>query len=260
MQNKLEQYDFTWIRNADTNWATQRQISVEKSRAMLPSFLHYDVDISSLIRFLGSNYTAAYRHDSVEDVVNILRGHKIDNSLINQYKRVVSTGCPAHFVAETTRANHLEYWQKGNNPSILNRIHEVMTTMNKEERNNYVIALPSWLFRFIPHVFFTPQHYLEKVGKKGRLIFDGLFRHSSRSIPVNMMTSTDDGTELHCAYGDAMTKILMQIWNLRITYPSTDIVIHANDVKSYFCQLKHHPDVAAAFSYILGDFYLSSVV
>ena len=31
MRNKLAQYDFTWIRDVNTNWATQRQISVENS-------------------------------------------------------------------------------------------------------------------------------------------------------------------------------------------------------------------------------------
>ena len=31
-------------------------------------------------------------------------------------------------------------------------------------------------------------------------------------------------------------------------------VLHAKDVKSCFRQLKHHPDVMGAFSYILGDY------
>ena len=70
------------------------------------------MDISSLIRFLGSNYTAAYRHNNVNNVVKILRNHNIDDHLINQYKQVVSPGRPAHSVAEMTRANTLEYWQK----------------------------------------------------------------------------------------------------------------------------------------------------
>ena len=52
---------------------------------MLASFLHYDMDVSLLIRFLESNYTAAYRHDSVNDVVKILRNHDIDDYLINHY-------------------------------------------------------------------------------------------------------------------------------------------------------------------------------
>ena len=44
------------------------------------------------------------------------------------------------------------------------------------------------------------------------------------------------------------------MYNLQISYPTDDIVVHANDVKSCFRQIKHHPDVAGAFSYILPDY------
>ena len=111
-----------------------------------------------------------------------------------------------------------------------------------------------WLWRFIPHLFFTPQHILEKEGKKDRQIFDAAYRHDADSIPINMMTADADETELACHFGDVMLRLLTRIWNLRITYPSRDIIIHANDVKSCFRQLKHHPDIMGAFSCILGEF------
>jgi hypothetical protein len=43
------------------------------------------------------------------------------------------------------------------------------------------------------------------------------------------------------------------------SYPDNDIVVHANDVKSCFRQIKHHPDVAGAFSYILADYLFFQV-
>ncbi len=49
-----------------------------------------------------------------------------------------------------------------------------------------------------------------------------------------------------------MTDFLIHIWNLRLTFPEQDITIHANDVKSCFCQLKHHPDVMGAFSFVIN--------
>ncbi|KAL3782863.1 hypothetical protein ACHAWO_007314 [Cyclotella atomus] len=67
------------------------------------------------------------------------------------------------------------------------------------------------------------------------------------------MTSTHKGIELACEFGDSFATILHQIWNLRITYPDpdSDIVCQANDVKSCSRQIKHHLDVAGAFSYYL---------
>jgi hypothetical protein len=43
------------------------------------------------------------------------------------------------------------------------------------------------------------------------------------------------------------------VYNLRGTYPNRDIVFHANDVKSCFRQLKHHPDCMGLFSFIIDD-------
>jgi hypothetical protein len=48
--------------------------------------------------------------------------------------------------------------------------------------------------------------------------------------------------------------ILIWAYNLQISYPNDDIVVHANDVKSCFWKIKHHPNMAGAFSYILADY------
>ncbi len=53
--------------------------------------------------------------------------------------------------------------------------------------------------------------------------------------------------------------ILVRAYNLRLSYPDDDIVVHANDVKSCFRQIKHHPDVADTFSYILADYLFFQV-
>ena len=198
------------------------------------------MDVSLLMRYLGNNYTAAHRHTT--NIVEKIRPH-VDEYLLEHYIRVMTVGSPKTFNAETTRDNALRYWRGGNNPSIKRKLGPVMKTMNKEERNNFVIPLPSWLWRFIPHLFFTPQHILEKLNKKDRQIFDAAYRHCPECIPINMMTPDAKKTELRCEFGDVKLRVLIRIWNLRITYPKLDIALHANDVKSCFRQLKHHPDV-----------------
>ena len=47
--------------------------------------------------------------------------------------------------------------------------------MNKEDRNQFIIPLPSWLTRFIRHLHITPQGLVIKPGKNDRLIWDGSF-------------------------------------------------------------------------------------
>ena len=44
----------------------------------------------------------------------------------------------------------------GNNPSIAKKLDNVLKRMDKEHKNKFVIALPSWTWRFIPYLFITP--------------------------------------------------------------------------------------------------------
>ena len=245
-------YDFLWLAKYNMDWAEQTSLSAHKAYAFLACLLHYDLSVANVIRFLGNNYTAAYR--DIPAIVASLRTHGIAEALIADYARVMTVGCPNHFNANTSRANALLYWRKGNHPSIRAKIDQVMTTMNKEERNNYVVHVPCWLWRFVPHCFITPQHILEKPGKKDRQIFDASRKYDWDSLPINSMTSTPHGSELKCEFGSVREDILVRAYNLRISYPNDDIVVHANDVKSCFRQVKHHPDVAGAFSYILSDY------
>ncbi len=128
----------------------------------------------------------------------------------------------------------MTYFEHGNNPSIVKKLDAVMKTMNKEEHNNFIIPLPAWIARFMPHIFLTPQHNLVKNRKKDQLIFNTAERPTMDTIPVNLMTSTNQGTELNCTFGTVMTDFLTHIWNLHISFPQQDIAIHANNVKSCF--------------------------
>jgi hypothetical protein len=134
-----------------------------------------------------------------------------------------------------------------------------MTTMKKEDKNNYVIHVPHWLWQFVHQCFITPQHILEKPGKKNCQIFDASCKYTWDSTPINGMTYTPYGYELNCEFSSVRDVILVCAYNLQLSYPKDDIVVHANDVKSCFRQIKHHPNVAGDFSYILADYLFFQV-
>ena len=52
-------------------WATQKSIEAEHKRAMLACLLHYNLNVSLLMHFLGGNYVDAHR--DVEKTVKLLR-------------------------------------------------------------------------------------------------------------------------------------------------------------------------------------------
>jgi hypothetical protein len=142
---------------------------------MTACLIHFHPDTSLLMRYLGNNYTGAYRE--MDKTVHILRQHKIDENLISKYVRVMLTGCPNHFVADCSRTNALLHWKMRNGLTVNKLLDTVMQNMNKEDRNNFVITLPHWIARYTPNLFFTPQHILIKPGRKNRQIFDASKRH-----------------------------------------------------------------------------------
>lgn len=239
----LTKIDFRSLREHDQNWATIKDFPPHANLRFLALLFHYDCHLSAAIRFLGSKYLGGHR--DMTTILPKLRPH-VDPETIAVFQRVMTTGCPAHFNAETTRSNALDYLRHGNSSSVSNHQDLVHTALIKEYRNNYAVPLPSWVARFLRHVFFTPIHILDKPGRPPRIVFDALKRHHPTSQSVNNMTSTHTGCEMDCAYGDVFHRLLTRIWNLRISYPSRDIVLHCNDVKSCFryviqvCPFPHH--------------------
>ena len=251
MTDKLRFHDFSTLQQYNEKWSAQTTIPHSKAITTLAALLHYDGRVSDVMRFAGNNYTGEYRN--IKQRIKKLSG-MVDEYLLLRYYDVMTLGAPTEFTAETSRENAMLHLRMGNHPSVAEKHDQVMVTMNKEERNNFVIAFPNWMARFTLDIFFTPQHILVKTGKSDRQITDASRRYTPTSVPINMMTSTNTGVELNCGFGDTLTKLLTRIWRLRITYPKLDIIVHANDVKSCFRQLKHHPDVAGAFSYVIANY------
>lgn len=256
MIKSFKRIDFSALREYDRDYATRTEIPKERIKMFMACLYHYDLSIANVMRYVGNNYTGAYR--DIQKSVKRMRG-LVDDDLLTLYIQVMLVGAPSHFVAETSRENTLEYLRNGNHPSVDKNMGLALKTVRKMEQHQFVIPLHMYISRWIPHIFFTPHHILEKLGKAARMICDSSRRYTPKSKPLNMMTSTRNGVELECQYGNVLQRILIRIWKLRQTYPKRDIIIHANDVKSCFRQIKHHPDVMAAFSYIIGDMlYLSA--
>ena len=153
------------------------------------------------MRYLGNNYTSSYQN--VKYTAGSLINYGIDPVLVNDYIQVMTVGYPNLFVAEPTRDNVLKYWRAGNNPSINTNLAQVMSTVNKEDRNNFVVTLSFWARRFIPHVIYAPQHYLQVLVKR----------------PPNRWRLTFPHTGLNnCEHDDLIGtrhRVALQIWGCK---------------------------------------------
>ena len=138
IRQKLANYDFCWFQEKDLNWHKQKHNCGETSMARITCLLHYGLNISLLVQYIGGKYVAA--HHDIDKIIKKIRLH-VDDPLIPHFVRVMTCGCPRVFNAESLWANLVKYWRASNNPSINKNINIVMTTACKEVNNKFTITL-----------------------------------------------------------------------------------------------------------------------
>ena len=156
------------LKQPKENYASQTSIDILRVKKMLAATLQYNLDIPTLIRFLGGNYTGEYMDSKA--TIKALENVKCNKKIIDDLQRLFEKGSPNHMNTSTTHKNFLDFFRYGNHSSTDQNMNKLMKAMNKEDKNQYLISLPNWLARFIPHLHVTPQGLVIKEGKNDRLV------------------------------------------------------------------------------------------
>ena len=111
------------------------------------------------------------------------------------------------------------------------------------------MVLSNQLERFIPHLHLSLQGLIIKEGKKDRLVFDGSFLVNPHSKCTNSFATRDNEIPLKFQYN--FYKHLKQIYNLRITYPTTKLATMEDNVSGAYRHCKLHSDISAAHAFMI---------
>ena len=244
--------DFSTLKNPIVNFSEQKTIASSRVKQFLAAVLHYDLDLPTVIRSLGENYTCEYRDTS--STLKALRATHCDEVVISDIKGTLLTGCQNKMNASPIHSNFLEFTRYGNNTTVKKNLDQVLKSLNKEDRNQYLLPFPNWLVRFFKNLHLTHQGLLSKPGKNNILIWDGSFQPEWNSTCVNMMLNRDDKPEV--VYGDAFMRYITQIWNLRISYPNEELYLFDDGVKGALRHLKYYPDVAGGFAFSISNYLM----
>ena len=153
--NLVQNIKFLKYKNPIDNYTQQKNIDPERVKQFLASALHFDLDMATVIRFLGGNYTGEYR-DS-KRTVKALKDTNCDKQIIKDIERTLLVGCPIKMNSSSTHDNFMKYFRYGNHTSIAKNPEKTTKTLNKEDKNQYVLPFPVWLTRFIKNLHLTPQ-------------------------------------------------------------------------------------------------------
>ncbi len=123
--------------------------------------------------------------------------------------------------------------------------------MTKEDARENIYTVQCDLGIFVPHINYTPQGILIKVGKKDRLIDDSLFQLTCTSTPYNAFTNKK--AEPRYTFGSAFLALLSDIYNLCISFPNQEVYLYADNVTGAFRLAKLHPDVVGGKAIQLGN-------
>jgi len=161
---------------------------------------------------------------------------------------------------ESVRARNLY----DNHPGLADVCDEVRAKIAKEEAQSFHLALPRFLWRFLPGIHLAPMVWALRKGK-GRVCVDPsteLFDDDDGAANSHIPAPGTDGREDECPaihYASALHRHLTQIWNLCITHPHDDILQFVDDIQAAFHRMLYHPDAMLAFASVFLEFLILPV-
>ena len=129
---KFKDLDSTPLQQIDLNYKAQTSIPQERVDMFTACAIHYNFDISSVIRYTCGNYTNA--HLKVESIIATLSSAGCDKKLMDELQRILTKGSPVYFNASSTQENFKVFAQHRKRSTIAKNIAKVMKTINKQTK------------------------------------------------------------------------------------------------------------------------------
>ena len=228
------------------NFRNEKVLNKDRIRLHSAALLQTDCNIEKLVRRLGGPHLATHRN-----VTRILRKLKdsVEPVILEELKRVFTYGSPKQCNAHNTEENLQKFYDYGNHSSVDDNPDIFMKTLIKDSRRGNTLLFDDRFFSYIPNVHLTPQGIasLDDKWKQERAVFDSSFRPDLFSFAINDWTSKL--TEPEVQFPGSFLRLLIWIWNLRISYPHLAIFLGDNDVTNAFRLIKNNPGVVAMCGY-----------
>jgi hypothetical protein len=238
--------DFLSFQGYPDSWDS-KIIDQDRVKLATAALLHFEGDAASLVRWVGGPHTGAHR--DVDATLTYLEG-KIDPAILSDIERIFRNGIPNTCNASASEENFQSYLSYGNHSSIDEVPDKTYKSFVKDHARGYCLAFDERIVHFVLNCHITPGGLVntDHSSKPARPIFDSSFRPTHSSYGINDWTNK--ATEPDILFANSFQKFLTWIYNLRITYPTSEIYPIDDDVTGAFRHCKYHPNVVAMHSYL----------
>ena len=222
---RLRNLNFTQLTNPRYDYESQETISQARVDLATTGIIYYGLHPGMLVCFMKGEYVGESQ-DEKKLLATV--APYISQQDAAHIKRILTQGCPSHLVLSEPTKMKREIIAKGNQHTFSMYPELVALTMNKEEKHSHIIPLNPWVLHFSPFCRSTPQAIQVKSGKDPRIIWDGSTKDTPKQIVLNEVTPMD--TEALIDFGKAKEKLLINIYNWRISFPNQTIFIALGDI------------------------------
>jgi len=252
---KLMKVDFSRLREPWYDYAHQKGIDRHRVWLLAACAVHYNLDFGLVMRYMPDETLAKWRD---KDRILAAARPVVSDDDYEHMNRILTFGCPAEFNWEEPAENKETFLRRGNHKTIDENPEVVESSVVKEVKNSHVTPFPRFLVVGSPYARTTPQTVVnaEHETKKPRLCFDGTTVLNWWETSINMITPTTN--EAQCTFGLVFMAFLVWIWNLRISYPHTEILLAYVDISSCFRWPRIFPCLVGAFGFIIGAYFFAA--
>ena len=242
--------DFLPLREPRYDYEDQTRIDPRRVLMANAAMVHFGLDPGRFVRWLAGEYTGQYRdaRSTLAAVRNLISVEDYQHM-----ERILLHGCPAELKFDEPLDNKLEMIRRGNSKSFNENADLVLKTMNKEDRYSHLVPLDETMCRFSPHCRHTTQTMVIKKGKNDRLCWDGSTTMRPTDIVMNQITPL--AKEAPITFGHVKMQMYIDIYNTRVSYPRSTMLLASADIKACFRFARVHADLTGAFGFLAGGYY-----
>ncbi len=171
------------------------------------------------------------QYQDVHRTLDAVQNHVISDDY-NHIKQILLDGCPAQLTIDEPLSNKLEFISCGNSKSFVENPQLVQKTINKEDRYSHLVLMDLLLCKLSPYLRHTMQSIVKMDDKNDCIVWDESTVTWPTDIVMNQVTPV--AQEVPVTFGHVKSQIYMDIYNIRISYPTATILLGLAAVKTCF--------------------------